>query len=157
MTTWRPISAIAAAAVILGVVAVARAQQPPAQAAGGAQDHVAALKQSIQQGLKLARQYEWVETTIISLKGEEKARKQNRCYYGADGKVQKVSLDQAAAPSQDAGRQRRSQGRRPGQAAGGREQEGRHTGLHEAGGGPDSLSTCRRRRRASRRRRMPAG
>ncbi len=103
MTTWRPISAIAAAAVILGVVAVARAQQPPAQAAGGAQDHVAALKQSIQQGLKLARQYEWVETTIISLKGEEKARKQNRCYYGADGKVQKVSLDQAAAPSQDQG------------------------------------------------------
>jgi len=32
--------------------------------------------------------------------GEEKARKQNRCYYGADGKVQKVSLDQAPAPEQ---------------------------------------------------------
>jgi len=75
----------------------------PAQAAGGgAQDQVAALKQSMQQGLAKIRQYEWVETTIISLKGEEKARKQNRCYYGADGKVQKVSLDQAPAPEQAA-------------------------------------------------------
>ena len=74
-----------------------QAQQPPTQAAaGGAQDKVAALKQSMQQGLAKARQYEWVETTIISLKGEEKARKQNRCYYGADGKVQKVSLDAPA-------------------------------------------------------------
>jgi hypothetical protein len=51
----------------------------------------------MQQGLAGIRQYEWIETTIISLKGEEKARKQNRCYYGADGKVQKISLDQAPA------------------------------------------------------------
>jgi hypothetical protein len=33
------------------------------------------------------------------LKGEEKDRKQQRCYYGADGKLQKVLLsDQKAAP-----------------------------------------------------------
>ncbi len=48
-------------------------------------------------------QYEWIETTVISLKGEEKARTQSRCYYGADGKLQKISLDQAkpaqAAPA----------------------------------------------------------
>jgi hypothetical protein len=81
--------------------------QQPAPAAGGA-DQVAALKQTIQQGLALARKYEWVETTIISLKGEEKARKQNRCYYGADGKVQKVSLDQPEqqAPPQGGGGRR---------------------------------------------------
>ena len=42
------------------------------------------------------RGYEWIETTIISLKGEEKARKQQRCYYGADGKVQKVPIADAA-------------------------------------------------------------
>jgi hypothetical protein len=69
---------------------------PSPPAGGGAPDAVAALKQSMQQGMALARKYEWVETTIISLKGEEKARKQNRCYYGADGKVQKISLDQAS-------------------------------------------------------------
>src|SRR6185369_7425879 len=34
----------------------------------------------------------WVETTSISLKGEEKSRKQQRCYYGADGKLQKIAM-----------------------------------------------------------------
>ena len=97
----RQVWARSLAAVAFVMVASLQAQQPPAQAAGGgAQDQVAALKQSMQQGLAKIRQYEWVETTIISLKGEEKARKQNRCYYGADGKVQKVSLDQAPAPEQ---------------------------------------------------------
>jgi len=101
--TWKHIPAIVTAVVALDMASSLQAQQPPAQAAGGgAQEQVAALKQSMQQGLAGIRQYEWVETTIISLKGEEKARKQNRCYYGADGKVQKVSLDQAPAPEQAA-------------------------------------------------------
>jgi hypothetical protein len=99
--TRRQCSAIVIAAAVLGAAAPLPAQQAPAQtAAGGAQDQVAALKQSMQQGLAKIRQYEWVETTSISLKGEEKSRKQNRCYYGADGKVQKVSLDQAPPPEQ---------------------------------------------------------
>jgi hypothetical protein len=99
--TWKHIPAIVTAVVALALASSLQAQQPPAQAAGGgAQDQVAALKQSMQQGLAGIRKYEWIETTIISLKGEEKARKQNRCYYGADGKVQKVSLDQAPAPEQ---------------------------------------------------------
>jgi hypothetical protein len=76
---------------------LAQAQQAPPAAAGGKADAVAALKQSLQQGLAKAKQYEWVETTVISLKGEEKARKQNRCYYGADGKVQKIPIEQPAA------------------------------------------------------------
>jgi len=65
------VSAVTLAAVALTVAVSLQAQQPPAQAAGGgAQDQVAALKQSMQQGLAKIRQYEWVETTIISLKGE---------------------------------------------------------------------------------------
>jgi len=75
---------------------------------GGQLDAIAALKQSLQQGQTLIRQYEWIETTTISLKGEEKARKQNRCYYGADGKVQKIPIadapPQKAAPSGGGGR-----------------------------------------------------
>ena len=102
--TWKHISVAVVAAASLGISVGLQAQQPPTQAAaGGAQDKVAALKQSMQQGLAMARQSEWVETTIISLKGEEKARKQNRCYYGADGKVQKVSLDAPAQPAQAQG------------------------------------------------------
>ena len=64
---------------------------------------MAALKQSIGEGTKKLAQYEWVETTVIKLKGEEKARKLNRCYYGADGKVQKIPMDQPAPQAQEQG------------------------------------------------------
>ena len=86
-----------AAALTIGVASEAR------QPASGVADHVAALKQSLQQGQALIRKYEWIETTIISMKGEEKSRKQNRCYYGADGKVQKVPVEQAAPAADDGG------------------------------------------------------
>jgi hypothetical protein len=77
--------------------------------ASGQADQVSAFKQSLQQGLAKTRQYEWIETTVISLKGEEKARTQKRCYYGADGNVQKVSIDQPAqaAPAEGGGRRGR--------------------------------------------------
>jgi hypothetical protein len=90
------------AAACLALVAIRAGAILHAQA-----DQVAAAKQSLQQGLAKARQYEWIETTVISLKGEEKARTQKRCYYGAAGKVEKVSLDQpakAAGPSKAGGR-----------------------------------------------------
>jgi hypothetical protein len=99
--TWKNVSATLVAAAVVVAGGVLRGQQPAA--GSGAADHVAALKKSIQDGLAKARGYEWVETTIVSLKGEEKARKQNRCYYGADGKVQKVSLDQPAAAKESKG------------------------------------------------------
>lgn len=67
------------------------------------EQRVAALKQSLADSQARLHKYEWIETTIISLKGEEKARSQKRVYYGADGKVQKVAIGEApaakAAPS----------------------------------------------------------
>jgi len=69
------------------------------QAPTAVEQRVAALKQSIAESQARLRKYEWIETTIISLKGEEKDRKQQRCYYGADGTLQKVLLsDEKAAP-----------------------------------------------------------
>jgi len=68
--------------------------------APGIQEKVAALKQALQQNQARLKQYEWIETTVVSKNGEEKSRKQNRCYYGADGKLQKVPL----ASSQEQGR-----------------------------------------------------
>jgi hypothetical protein len=87
------------------------AQQPPA-ASDAQADPAAALKQSIGEGMKKLAQYEWVETTIIKVKGEEKGRKLNRCYYGADGKVQKTPMDQPAPQAAEQGGGRR--GRRGG-------------------------------------------
>jgi hypothetical protein len=71
--------------------------------AAAPQDRIAALKQSLQQNQQRLRGYEWVETTIISLKGEEKARKQQRAYYGADGKIQKILIGESPQPQAEAG------------------------------------------------------
>lgn len=70
------------------------AQQP----APSPQERAAALKASVAASKAILQQYEWVETTTVSLKGEEKSSQMSRCYYGADGKVQKVPL--AAPPEQ---------------------------------------------------------
>jgi len=86
------------AAVALGASLPARAVKIQ-QAGPTPQERVAALKQSMQESQTKLRQYEWIETTIISLKGEEKARTQKRCYYGADGKLQKVPTG-SPAPAQ---------------------------------------------------------
>ncbi len=64
-------------------------QQTPA-------DRIVSLKASLEKSQVVLRQYEWIETTVVSLNGEEKFRKQERCYYGADGKLQKVLLTQSA-------------------------------------------------------------
>ena len=56
------------------------------------EQRVAMLKQWLQASQAQLRTYEWVETTVITKGGEEKSRKQNTVYYGADGKLQKVPV-----------------------------------------------------------------
>jgi len=73
----------------LGLAALALpvfAQQPSAA------ERAAMLKATMAASQAVLKQYEWIETTVVSLKGEEKSRQMNRCYYGADGGVQKVPL-----------------------------------------------------------------
>ena len=76
------------------------------------QKQVAALKQAVQQSMAGLRKYEWIETTTVMLKGDVKSQKQNRCYYGADGKIQKVAIGEAAPPQpQPSGRRGRLKSR----------------------------------------------
>jgi hypothetical protein len=72
------------------------------------EERVAALKQSLVTGSTLIKQYEWVETTVMIMKGEEKSSTQNRCYYGADGKLQKTPL---GAPAEEAKKKRGIKGK----------------------------------------------
>jgi hypothetical protein len=65
----------------------------PAIAQQTVAERVTALKASMAVSQAVLKQYEWIETTVVSLKGEEKSRKLNRCYYGAEGGVTKISLD----------------------------------------------------------------
>jgi hypothetical protein len=84
---------IAAALLFHGAIAGAQAPQPSLQ------ERVAALKASFASSQAVLRQYEWIETTVISVNGDEKSRKQQRCYYGADGTLQKVLVDASPPPA----------------------------------------------------------
>jgi hypothetical protein len=74
-----------------GVLMLAAAW-PAAAQSPTPQERVAAVAGSLAQSRQVLRQYEWIETTVVSVKGEEKSSVQNRCYYGADGKLQKVMV-----------------------------------------------------------------
>ena len=56
------------------------------------QAHVQALQESLVYSKQQLKTYEWIETTTVKKGGEQKARMQNRVYYGADGAVQKVPI-----------------------------------------------------------------
>ena len=85
-------------AVMAGVLVSVAAVRGAVQAPASPDQLVSTLKQNLADSQKRLRQYEWIETTVISLKGEEKARKQQRAYYGADGKLTKVAIGEAAPP-----------------------------------------------------------
>jgi hypothetical protein len=76
--------------ILVAFALPALAQQPSAT------ERAALLKANLAASQAVLRQYEWVETTVVSLKGEEKSRQQQRCYYGADGTLAKVLLTQTA-------------------------------------------------------------
>jgi hypothetical protein len=76
-----------------GRISVAQTSPPSIQ------ERVAALKATLGASQANLRHYEWIETTVVSLKGEEKSRKQQRCYYGADGALQKVVVDASPPPA----------------------------------------------------------
>jgi len=86
------------AAILIGSFALTVFAQEPTVG-----ERVIALKTNLQQSQNALRQYEWVETTVVSLKGEEKSRKQSACFYGADGKVTKVLLTQPAPEAKKRG------------------------------------------------------
>ena len=49
------------------------------------------------------RKYQWVETTTVSLKGEQKSFKEQELLYGADGKLQKLPSPRRPRPRRRAG------------------------------------------------------
>jgi hypothetical protein len=85
------------------------------------QERIAALKESLAANQAALKQYSWIETTAISMKGEVKKQEQKQCYYGADGKVQKTPLAGAAQPAPKKGEEQARGGRRGG--GGGRVKE----------------------------------
>lgn len=87
--TLSPWVAALAAAVLVPVLGLAQGSDLG--------ERVLALKQSLEKDQAALRQYEWIETTVISYKGDEKSNAQKRCYYGADGVLQKVPVASSTA------------------------------------------------------------
>jgi len=82
------------AAVISASVISAIAQGPSAEV----QQKLAAVKQSVAENQQKLRQYQWTETTQLTLKGDPKPPSQSACHYGPDGKVQKTMLTAPPPP-----------------------------------------------------------
>lgn len=75
-------------AVVLTAVMGARAQEETAESR-----KIASIKRSQTKSMVALRSYEWIETVTVKVGGDEKSRKQNRCYYGADAVQQKVPVE----------------------------------------------------------------
>jgi hypothetical protein len=82
---------------VLATIAPAIAQTT-APANGELQQHLAEIKQSTAENQQKLHQYQWTETTQVTLKGQLKPPKQSLNHYGPDGKVQKIPVD--ASPQQ---------------------------------------------------------
>jgi hypothetical protein len=56
------------------------------------QQKLAAVKQAAAENKQRLRQYQWIETTQLTLKGDAKPPTKNSCLYGPDGRVQKSPI-----------------------------------------------------------------
>lgn len=56
------------------------------------QQKLAAVKQAAAENKQRLLQYQWTETTQLTLKGDPKPPTKNLCQYGPDGKVQKTAI-----------------------------------------------------------------
>jgi hypothetical protein len=65
------------------------------------QEKLAGAKQAAAENKQRLLQYQWIETTELTLKGDPKPPTQSSCRYGPDGEVQKTSL--GPPPSQPSG------------------------------------------------------
>lgn len=75
---------VAAIALVASVAAIAQN--------GELQQKLAAAKQAAAENKQRLRQYQWTETTQITLKGDAKPASEKLCQYGPDGQIQKTPI-----------------------------------------------------------------
>jgi hypothetical protein len=90
--TSRRLVIIAAIALVASVATIAQNAEM--------QQKFAAAQQAAAQNKQRLRQYQWTETTQLTLKGDPKPATQKLCQYGPDGQIQKTPIGPPpAAPS----------------------------------------------------------
>lgn len=64
---------------------------------GDIQETVALIRHKLEESRTRLKNYEWIETTTTYLKGEQKSKKQQQCYFGVDGKLYKIQTGNEAS------------------------------------------------------------
>jgi hypothetical protein len=87
----RPVVPFSKRLLVIGTVALlttvpALPQNPELQ------EKLAAVKAVAAQNKQMLHQYQWIETTQLTLKGDQKPPTENSCQYGPDGQVQKTPI-----------------------------------------------------------------
>jgi hypothetical protein len=95
LATSRRLVIVAVIALVAGGVAIAQN--------GEVQQKLAAAKQAAAENKQRLRQYQWTETTQLTLKGDPKPSTQKLCQYGPDGQIQKTPIG-APPPAPSGGR-----------------------------------------------------
>jgi hypothetical protein len=73
------------------------AQSPEMQAS------ISAIKKNLSESGAKIRNYEWIETTTVYYNGEIKSKIVKQCYYGVDGKLNKVTVGEPAKAAKSPG------------------------------------------------------
>jgi len=61
------------------------------------QQRVAVLKEWLQSSQAQLRNYQWLETTVVTHDGEQTSMEEKNCYYDVTGQLQKVPVEQSQA------------------------------------------------------------
>ncbi len=86
----KAVSALARFATMVALILVIAF--PAVAQSGELQQKLAAVKQAAAENKQRLHQYQWTETTQLTLKGDSKPSSENLCQYGPDGQVQKTPI-----------------------------------------------------------------
>jgi hypothetical protein len=85
-------------ALLFASVMVAAGVPAIGQASPDLQAKLAEVKQSVAANQQRLHQYQWIETTQLTLNGDAKPSSQSLCRYGPDGTVQKTQISAPPPP-----------------------------------------------------------
>lgn len=83
--------AVSKRVIVIGAIALVASVAAIAQNAE-LQQKLAAVKQAAAENKQRLRQYQWTETTQLTLKGDPKPPSEKLCQYGPDGQIQKTPI-----------------------------------------------------------------
>jgi hypothetical protein len=87
----------AARSLAMGMVVLVAALPVFAQDSA-VQERLAAVKLAMSLNAQALHQYQWIETTQVTVNGDQRPPTQASCQYGPDGKVQKTPIGSAPPP-----------------------------------------------------------